>query len=272
MNTREYHQANRMAWNEAAAQYERDEQERTEYLRKGGKNLMEPELHLLTDLNQWCKRAIHLQCAGGTDTLSLWNHGAHEVIGIDISDRMIEVAERKTAALNAPARWYRCDILDTPAELNGTADLVYTGRGALNWLNDLDAWADVILRLLKPGGLLFVFEGHPMANIWSMEGPELRLDPDPRYGNYFHEGAIEDTSGWPTVYIPADVVPPVEQQAKKYEHLWTMGHILTALAQSGLQLERLEEYPLLYWDGLKNLPPEIRDKLPNTFALMMRKP
>ena len=150
--------------------------------------------------------------------------------------------------------------------------MVYTGReSALNWINDLEAWAGVVYRLLKPGGLLFVFEGHPLANIWAIEGSELRLDPDPRYGDYFHEGAIEDASGWPTAYIPADDVPPLGQQAKKYEYQWTLGHILTALAQSGLRLERLEEYPLTYWEGLHNLPEEIRSKLPHTFALMMRK-
>jgi hypothetical protein len=45
--------------------------------------------------------------------------------------------------------------------LNGTADLVYTGKGALPWVMDLERWAAVIERLLKPGGRLFVFEGAP---------------------------------------------------------------------------------------------------------------
>ena len=76
----------------------------------------------------WCKRAIHLQCAGGRETLSLWNQGAAEVIGVDISDTMIACAQAKSDRLRAPATWYCCDILDTPSVLNRTADLVYTGR------------------------------------------------------------------------------------------------------------------------------------------------
>ena len=65
-------------------------------------------------------------------------------MGIDISEVMIEVARRKSEALAAPAAWHCCDILETPAELDGTADLVYTGRGALLWMMDLPAWARVV--------------------------------------------------------------------------------------------------------------------------------
>src|SRR5205085_10557739 len=111
-------------------------------------------------------RAIHLQCAGGRDTLSLLNLGAHEVVGIDISDEMLACARAKSAALGSPAQWVQCDVLDTPHTLDGSADLVYTGRGALCWMMDLPAWAGVVARLLKPGGRLYVFEGHPLAWVW----------------------------------------------------------------------------------------------------------
>ena len=121
MDTQERHQANRAAWNEAARHYEQEIEQDIVFLRAGGKNLMEPELRFLADLSRWCKRAIHLQCAGGRDTLSLWNQGAAEVIGVDISEKMIACAKIKSDALGAPAIWYCCDILDTPASLDGTA-------------------------------------------------------------------------------------------------------------------------------------------------------
>ncbi len=75
MDTQQRHQANRAAWNEAARHYEQEIEQDITFLRAGGKNLMEPELGFLADLSLWCKRAIHLQCAGGRDTLSLWNQG-----------------------------------------------------------------------------------------------------------------------------------------------------------------------------------------------------
>src|SRR4029079_5433126 len=125
------HAANRVAWGPAA---ERDEgwvDEAVALIRSGGTNLFGVETELIGDLHGRCRRAIHLQCAAGRDTLSLWNHGADEVIGVDFSPRMLELAARLSAATGAPARWILADVLDTPAELDGTADLVYTGRGSL---------------------------------------------------------------------------------------------------------------------------------------------
>ena len=155
------HAANRAAWDEAAERYEGWFDEAVALIRAGGTNLFGVETALIGDLHGRCHRAIHLQCAAGRDTLSLWNHGAEEVVGIDFSPRMLELAARLTEATGAPARWVLSDVLDTPAELDGTADLVYTGRGSLIWLQDLDAWAAVIARLLSPTGRFVLFEGHP---------------------------------------------------------------------------------------------------------------
>lgn len=271
MDVRQRHQDNRAAWNEAAQRYEGEIEADIALLRAGGKNLMAPELRFLQNLGSWCTRAIHLQCAGGRDTLSLWNHGAQEVIGVDISERMLACALRKTEALGAPAQWYCCDVLDTPHALDGSADLVYTGRGALYWLMDIVAWARVVARLLKPGsGRLYVFEGHPLSRIWDMEAADLRLDPDPGYGDYFSDAIMVD-HGWPTQYIPAHILPPQEAQAHKHARQWTLGQLLNALVDAGLLLERFKEHPEQYWEQLPNLPKEVADRLPQTFSLLMRK-
>jgi predicted TPR repeat methyltransferase len=87
------HAATRFAWDEAAERYERWLPEAIELIRSGGTNLLPPELELIGDLHGRCRRAIHLQCAAGRDTLSLWNLGADEVIGVDYSSRMLRLAE-----------------------------------------------------------------------------------------------------------------------------------------------------------------------------------
>ncbi len=268
MDIRALHEDNRTGWNEGAEAYEADLQERIEFLRGGGTNFVEPEYEFLTDLRSWCRRAIHLQCAGGTDTLSLWNLGAHEVVGVDISDRMIEVARRKGQALNAPATWHRCDLLDTPSELDGTADLVYTGRGALCWNHDLDSWARVIYRLLKPGGKLYIFEGHPIASVWDLDADDFRLDA--RWGDYFSDQVYSE-AGWPGGYI-GDLGKPPEEHAVKHERNWRFGQVLGALTGAGLRFERLEEYPDTYWDSMPNVPAERMRMLPQTYSLLMSKP
>src|SRR5512147_1728588 len=158
---RAMHAANRAAWDEASERYERWFDEAVALIRSGGSNLFGAEMELIGDLHGRCRRAIHLQCAGGRDTLSLWNLGADEVVGVDFSPRMLELAGRLTAATGAPARWVEADVLDVPHDLDGTADLLYTGRGAIIWLQDLDRWAAVLRRLLAPGGRLLIFDGHP---------------------------------------------------------------------------------------------------------------
>src|SRR5205085_11501818 len=94
---RAMHAANRAAWDEAAERYEGWFDEAVALIRSGGSNLFPVEHDLLGDLRRGrggagIRRAIHLQCAGGRDTLSLWNAGAAEVVGVDASPRMLDLA------------------------------------------------------------------------------------------------------------------------------------------------------------------------------------
>ncbi len=263
----EQHESNRVAWSEAARCYADQLDDSIAFLKAGGTNFVTPELAFLRPLMP-CTRAVHLQCAAGHDTLSLWNLGAAEVIGVDINEDMLALAQAKTEALNAPARWIRSDVLATPTELNGTADLVYTGRGALNWLMDIDAWAQVVARVLKPGGYLYLFEGHPLSWVWDMEADHLRLDDE--YGNYFDDEVHADTSGWPTSYIPSKYQQ--EKTNTKYERQWTVAQVVNAVIGAGLVLEKLGEHPDPYWNGFPNLPEKTRQKLPQTLSVLARKP
>jgi ubiquinone/menaquinone biosynthesis C-methylase UbiE len=264
---RDRHKETSVAWNVTAAIYERDEAEDIAMLRSGNNSLLPPEHSFLHDLHTWCERAIHLQCAGGTDTLSLWNMGAAEVVGVDISEKMIAVAQRKSTRLSAPARWYCCDILDTPHELDNTADLVYTGRGALPWIMDIRAWAGVVARLLKPSGRLYVFEGHPLDWVWDMEATTYQLSS--RTGNYFSNAVVMDR-GWPLFSDPIQKHMS-KDQIHVYERQWTLGEIMNSLVAAGMRLERFEEHPDLFWNQFPNLMPELSDRLPHTFSLLMRK-
>ena len=49
----------------------------------------------------------------------------------------------------------------------GGFDLVFTGIGALCWLPDIARWAEVVAGLLRPGGRLFLREGHPV--LWALD-------------------------------------------------------------------------------------------------------
>lgn len=261
---RRRHASNRAAWNEVAVHaYRKDQDERIAFLKSGQSNMHPVEKRNLGDLGSWCNLAIHMQCASGRDTLSLLNEGAQRVVGIDISEEHIANARATSDALDVPATWYACDVLDAPHELDGTADLVYTGRGAMCWLNDLDSWAAVVFRLLKPGGKFHVLDDHPF--VWL-------FDPDatsPVYFDIDYFAHCETSRGWPGSYVGNFI--PIEEQAPKFERLWTLSSIVNALIGAGLTIEKLGEHPEDYWPSFPNLDEKYRGKIPLTFSILARK-
>jgi SAM-dependent methyltransferase len=264
-DVRAMHRANRAAWDQAAERYEGWYDEAVDLIRSGGSNLFPVEHDLIGDLHGSCHRAIHLQCAAGRDTLSLWNLGAAEVIGVDISPRMLALAARLAKATGAPARWIEADVLDTPNDLDGTADLVYTGRGAIIWLQDLAAWATVLRRLLSPTGRLVIFDGHPAEWLFDADATGRLIATD-----YDYFGGVEASKGWAPEFIDHLSVPEGDQ-SWKFARAWTLGEIVTALLRAGLRLERLVEYPVDWWAGHRDLRPEDRGRIPLSFGIVARR-
>ena len=256
------HLANRKAWDEAAERYEGWFDEAVALISGGGSNLFPVEAALIGDLRGRCRRAIHLQCAGGRDTLSLWNLGAEEVVGLDFSPRMLGLARRLSDAVGAPARWIEADVLDAPAELDGTGDLLYTGRGALIWLQDLDAWAAVVRRLLTDDGRFVLFDGHPVE--WLFD-----VDRDGRWiaTDYDYFAGPEASKGWAPEYIESLSISD-EDQSWKFARAWTLGEVVTALLRAGLAIQAVAEHPVDWWGGHRDVRPEERGRIPLSFSIV----
>lgn len=270
------HADNRAAWNQAAEHYEQEHDERVARLRAGTSSVHAIEranLARFGPLADWCGRAIHLQCASGEDTLSLLLEGAREVVGVDIADLHVRNAERTTEALAADpgapfagaASWHRADALDPPAALDGTADLVDTGRGALAWLHDLAAWGRTVARLLRPGGVLSVLEDHPASYLFEFDATRITANGD----DYFE--AFESSRGWPEVYV-GDLGRPEHEHALKHERAWTLAAVHTACTEAGLAVVHLGEHAASYWNAFPNLPADERRKLPLSFSLLAVRP
>lgn len=255
------------AWDRAAAKYAPDLDRDIEALRAGTLNFEPGERALLQRVVRPGCRALHLQCSHGQDALSLWRLGAGEVIGVDLSPVMLELAREKATRLAAPVRFIEADVLAPPETLTGWADIVYTGKGALPWVADITRWARVVERLLAPGGRLFVFEGHPLNWVWDTRTRALMLRAS---HDYF------DTEPWQDDDFPAQAVESRTAAGEKvpiaWEYQWTLGAIVSAVAEAGLVLEQLAELPDHYWQEFPSLAPEVFASLPHTFLLSARKP
>jgi len=258
---------NAVAWDRTATKYAAEIDADVALLRAGGTNLLPPELRVLVPLLRQGGRAVHLQCSHGRDTLSLWRLGASSVVGLDFSERMLAIAEQKAARLRAPATWVHADVLSPPADLTGTADIVYTGKGALPWIRDLERWAAVITRLLVPGGRFFLFEGHPLNWVWDADASQVRLRDD---ASYFARSPRANTD-FPGRYLRRLSSDAGQQPAEAFEWQWTLGDVLSTLVASGLVLEEVREHAEHFWPQFDAVPRDELARLPHTFSVLMRR-
>ena len=214
---------------------------------------------------------VHLQCHIGTDTVSLARLGARSTTGLDFSPSALMEARKLAARAAADVTFVDGDVYDAVDLLGAHRfDVVYTGIGAICWLPSIRRWAAVVAGLLRPGGRLFMREGHPM--LWSISDPR----PDGllvvEYPYFETDGAIfrEETSyaGDGTLSAPDSV---------SFNH--GLGEIFTALRDAGLTMTSFEEHREVPWNALGDamapsaeFPGEFvlaegRDRLPLTYTV-----
>ena len=220
-------------------------------------------------------RGVHLQCHIGTDTVSLARLGAR-MCGLDFSPAAIAEARALAAELGLDVDFHVADVYDAPAVLGEAAfDLVFTGIGALCWLPDVRRWADVVARLLRPGGRLFLREGHPV--LWSLA--DARDDGLLVVEYSYFEQAEPLVWDEPGTYVETDV-----EFTANVTHEWNhgLGEIVTAVLDAGLELTALVEHDSVPWEALvgqmtRDDRGEWRltdrpERLPHTYTLQAVKP
>ena len=217
-------------------------------------------------------RVLHLQCHFGRDSLILASRGA-TVVGLDFSTPAIATARELAAELGLAqrARFVEADLYAAPNAIpEATAfDLVFVTWGAINWLPDIRGWAENVAHFLKPGGALYLAEGHPAALV--LDDAARREGAMPGwFVPYFAQGALvfDDPSDY------ADAAARLSH-ARTYEWLHPLGTIVTALIDAGLTLRWLHEHDAVPWrmfelliedaDGMYRWPD--RPWLPLAFSL-----
>lgn len=113
----------------------------------------------------------------------------------------------------------------------GTSDLVYVSLGALCWLPSVERWAGQVAALLRPGGRLYLHDGHPLA--WSRSWEDLCVE-----NSHFEEQTpfVDDAE---RTYTGGDTSIT---NTLVYEWNHSVGEIVTAVLGHGMGIDRLAEH------------------------------
>jgi SAM-dependent methyltransferase len=266
-----YLAANKALWEEWTAIHERSEFYDVEGWKAGRERLRAFMLEEVGDVAG--RDLLHLQCHFGLDTLTWARRGAR-VTGVDFSERAIALARSLAAEAGLEATFVRSDVLEL--DLQEEFDIVFTSFGVLWWLPDLARWAEVIAGHLRPGGVFYLAEMHPVAKV--LDDDHGSTGPRPRYPYFPSPEPLE----FPVEGSYAD---PTAQVTQPFEYGWThsLGEVVTALAQAGLRIEFLHEFPFTVERALPylvevqhdppmyRLPGDLDGTLPLMFSLKASK-
>ena len=265
MNPEEnYLDINRHSWNNRTEAHIKSEFYGMEQFLQGKTSLQNIELNLLGNVEG--KAVLHLQCHFGQDSISLSRMGA-QVTGVDLSDKAIARAKSIARETQANVEFICCDLYALPANLNKQFDVVFTSYGTIGWLPNLDKWAAVISRFLKPGGQFVFVEFHPV--VWMFDDDFEKIGY-----RYFNSGAIVETENG----TYADRSANIEQQSVTWNH--SISEVLNSLIKNGLEINAFDEFDYSTYNCFKHTvefePGKYRikhldNKIPMLFSLRATK-
>jgi len=217
------------------------------------------------------KSLLHLQCHIGTDSLSWVLEGA-QVIGVDFSGESIKIANELKRRLGLKARFIESNIYVLPDTLEEKFDTVYTSQGVLSWLKDIKEWGKIISHYLKPGGIFYIMEIHPLLYIFDNDKQGKLKIKESYFPGKKPTLWDDDTPD----YSDGEYIP----KNPTYEWIWPLGEILASLIEAGLKIEFLHEYDKLFYKGFPDMIqdekgwwylPKYKGMLPLTFTLRAKK-
>ncbi len=223
---KDYIALNKDSWNRITEYHVKSEFYDMDNFLKGNTSLNPIEEALLGNLNG--KSVLHLQCHFGQDSISLSRMGAN-VVGVDLSDKAIDTAKQIASQTNSSAQFICCDIYDLPQHLDQQFDIVFTSYGTIGWLPDLNKWAGIVSKYLKPGGQFVFAEFHPV--VWMFDNDFEKVGY-----NYFNTGAIIETE----TGTYADREADLEQEYVCWNH--SLSEVVGSLIRNSLTIRSFEEY------------------------------
>lgn len=221
-----YIDINKQTWNNKVPVHLESEFYNQKAFLEGKNTLPEIDIELLGNIKG--KSILHLQCHFGQDSLSMARMGA-KVTGIDLSDKAIEEAQKINSVLNLNAKFTCCNVYDTLEHITEQFDIVYTSYGTIGWLPDLDKWANVISKSLKPGGKFIFVEFHPVVWMFDDDFSEIK------YHYHNEKPIIEEYTG-----TYANKEADIKTDYIGWNH--SLSEVFSSLLQHDLEIQHFQEY------------------------------
>ena len=185
------------------------------------------------------KRVLDLGCGYGWHCIYAAEHGAAHVTGVDLSEKMLEVARQKASFPQVEYLHAAIEDVDFPPE---RFDVVFSSL-AIHYLQDFPAFAEKVRTWLKPGGDFVFSVEHPVFTSYGTQdwyydknGKILHFPVD----NYYYEGSRE------AIFLGEKVI--------KYHR--TLTTYLNTLLQNGFELQHIVEpqppKEMMDMDGMKD--------------------
>ena len=205
------------------------------------------------------KKIMNLMGSNGNKAVALALLGAKVTI-VDFSEGNRRYALELAEAAGVRIDYILADVLKlSDDELTGDFDIVFAEMGILHYFTDLKPFMDIIYRLLGTNGLFVLRDFHPVSTkLISSRGSTANIRKHKVTGDYF-DTTLEEKEISYAKYLED------EGEAKKVLlRKWNLGEIVSAVAISGLVIQKLDEEA--------NLSSEVFDSgIPKTFTLMALK-
>lgn len=161
-------------------------------------------------------------------------------MGLDLSGASIDAARQLAAECDVQVEYVQSDVYAAVEAVGGRRfDVVYTGKGALCWLPDLHRWARVVAELLRPGGVLYAIDFHPLLLAAADEQSEHGLLLS---GNYLGAGPERFDSA--VTYTGEGLL---DESTVSYEWAHGLDEVLDAVLSAGLRLTGFVEHDVSCW-------------------------
>lgn len=263
MDTKDVTEANREAWEEAAPLHATQNQE------KLIASFRDPAFSLLEDVEIARLNAIGIEgkdvaqvcCNNGRELICVKRMGAARCVGFDGAQGFIDQAWELAEAAGTEAEFVCTNIYNIDSTYHGCFDVVFITIGVISWMPDLQGFFNTMADLLRPGGVLFIHEHHPIVEMMLPGGPD---DPVEFELSYFDKSPYVETGG-------LDYYSGATYDAKPAtSFLHTMSEVIMAGIHTGMGVEHFEERPEHISNTWWNVEKQI-DGFPMSYTLVLRK-